>query len=369
MPRPFLFAIAICLAGCAQRGEITLSSADPDIGTPRTVFTATNRNETTGPDRFGTERASGMSFRKYDISIPPVRTAGTIPWPRRDGADPERHFVTRAETNFDDAGAFRKALAVELSAKPRGERNVTIFVHGFNNTFAEGVYRMAQMSHDLDLSGVAVHFAWPSAANALGYVYDRDSAIYSRDALEDLVAQVSDAGAERILILAHSMGSLLTMEALREISVSAQDRLLDRISGVILMSPDIDIDVFRAQARAIGPLPQPFVIFVSRRDRALALSARLTGQRERLGNIATPEAVAEFNVTVVDISAFSGGGGLNHFAVGNSPELIRLLNRLPEVDNAFQTGRSARPGLLPGTILTVQNATEVILSPLTRIAN
>ncbi|TNF64244.1 MAG: alpha/beta hydrolase, partial [Rhodobacteraceae bacterium] len=146
-------------------------------------------------------------------------------------------------------------------------------------------------------------------------------------------------------------------------------RLFDRISGVILMSPDIDLDVFRAQARAIGPLPQPFVIFVSRRDRALALSARLTGQRERLGNIGTPEAVAEFDVTLVDVSAFAGGGGLNHFAVGNSPELIRLLNRLPEVDNAFQSGRSVRPGLLPGTIMSVQNATEVILSPLVQIAN
>ncbi len=44
-----------------------------------------------------------------------------------------------------------------------------VFVHGFNNTFADGLHRTAQIRHDFEIPGVAVHYAWPSAGNALGY--------------------------------------------------------------------------------------------------------------------------------------------------------------------------------------------------------
>ena len=102
------------------------------------------------------------------------------------------------------------------------------------------------------------------------------------------------------------------------------------------------------------------------RDRALALSARLTGQRQRLGNLRDLSQVADLKVTVVDVAAFDVGAG--HFNVGESPALIRLLSRFAEVDTAYGSDSAVRTGLLPGAVLTVQNATALILSPVTALA-
>ena len=62
-------------------------------------------------------------------------------------------------------------------------RRVLIFVHGFNTRFEEAVYRFAQIVHDARVDVAPVLFTWPSGGNVTDYVYDRDSAVYSRDAL------------------------------------------------------------------------------------------------------------------------------------------------------------------------------------------
>ncbi|NCA90355.1 MAG: alpha/beta hydrolase, partial [Gammaproteobacteria bacterium] len=60
----------------------------------------------------------------------------------------------------------------------------------------------------------------------------------------------------------------IVMETLRDIALSGETETMARLSGVLLISPDIDVDMFREQARTIGPLPQPFVIFTSQKDKA-----------------------------------------------------------------------------------------------------
>jgi esterase/lipase superfamily enzyme len=242
-----------------------------------------------------------------------------------------------------------------------------IFVHGYNNNFAEGVYRVAQFSHDLEIPGAVVHYAWPSAAKPLGYVYDRDSALFARDGLERLIDEVSAAGARRILLVAHSMGSGLAMEALRQAAIRDDQAALGGIAGVILISPDVDVDVFRSQVSAIGVLPQPFLIFGSDRDRLLGLSARLTGQRERLGSLSDVSRVADLKVTFMDVGEFASGAG--HFTLGDSPALIRLIENIGQIEGAFEADRARRVGLLSGAVLTVQNATQIILHPVAQIAS
>jgi hypothetical protein len=41
---------------------------------------------------------------------------------------------------------------------------------------------------------------------------------------------------------------------------------------------------------------------------------------------------------------------------------------LGSLNAAFQGEQAGRPGLLPGTVLTVQNATQIILSPVTALS-
>ena len=362
---PSRIVLVLCLvlaAACAPRGKMTVDTEAGKVGKVETIFIGTTRD--LQPDgNYGNKRSEVTHYARYAVSVPPKRKLGEINWPSRFAKpDPERDFLTVSARTYPDEPAFRSELSAALKAKG-GE--AVVFVHGYNNNFSEGLYRVAQFAHDLELPGVVVHYAWPSAAEPLGYVYDRDSALFARDGLAALLDQLADAGATRILLVAHSMGSALTMEALRTSALRGDQKALKRLSAVILISPDLDVDVFRAQAKSMGELPQPFIIFGSNRDKILRLSARLTGQRERLGSLKDLSQVADLKVTFMDVSAFAAGA--SHFALGDSPALILLMQRISEVEGAFEADRAARVGLLPGVVLTVQSATQVVLKPIATV--
>jgi esterase/lipase superfamily enzyme len=213
---------------------------------------------------------------------------------------------------------------------------------------------------------VTVHYSWPSAASPFGYVHDRDSALYARDGLEKLFNEVVAAGADQVIVVGHSMGCLLLMETLRQMDIRDSAKLQRHLRGVIMLSPDIDVDVFVSQAATFRQLPDPFIIFSSQNDRALRLSAFLTGEPSRLGNLTDINRVAEFPIRVVDVGAFSTGSG--HFDVGDSPELIALLNDIGSIQAAFDSDNAGRVGLLPGIVLTARSATEIVLTPLEAVS-
>lgn len=178
-------------------------------------------------------------------------------------------------------------------------------MHGLNNTLGDSVFRIAQITHDFAIDAAAISFGWLSAASPLGYLYDRSTTLLARDELEGPLTILARQTNADILLVVHSMGTFLTMETLRHLSISGNQAVLNHLSGVILLSADIDIEVFKSQACRIPMLPQPFFIFTSANDRIRRLSALLTGKTDRLGNIANAEPVSEFKVTVVDVAAFS----------------------------------------------------------------
>jgi len=82
----------------------------------------------------------------------------------------------------------------------------------------------------------------------------------------------------KIILVAHSMGARLTMETLRQLELSRPGWSARALDGVLLISPDVNIDVFRSQAARFQTWPEPFVIFASRQDRFLRISAALRGR-------------------------------------------------------------------------------------------
>ena len=56
-------------------------------------------------------------------------------------------------------------------------------------------------------------------------------------------------------------------------------------------------------------------------------------------------------------------------AVLANPALIALMGRIGDVDAALMADDRARIGLLPGVVLTVRNATEIVLAPVEAVAN
>lgn len=369
MVRAGVILMVLLVAACTERGAITVVPSAAGVGTVEEIFVGTSRavDASVGED-YSFLRDTSVRYARVDVSIPPERETGQIVWPRADRTpDPLTEFVALSQVTYPDEAAFRAALRKSVASHAKSGSEAFVFVHGFNNNFAESTYRTAQLAHDLDVDATLVHYAWPSRASALGYVYDRDSAIFGRDALEQLIRDVESSGTRRFVLVGHSMGCFLVMETLRQIAISGDRRILDRIAGVILLSPDIDIDVFREQASRIGELPQPFIIFTSQRDKALRLSARITGEPDRLGNLQNPAILGDLKVTLIDTTAFSTGSG--HFNVGESPALIALLDKIGSLDAALSADQAGKTSFFGGIVLSVQNATKVVLSPVAALAN
>ena len=352
------------LAACAPTVALRFAPEAAAVGDTQEGFFATTRKDDGQGDPFSYERSAQVRYGRFDVSIPPNREPGSLPLPPREGAvDPRKHMLALGATSYD-ARSFRQAVAQQFRDRRKGAREAVVFVHGYNNNFASGLYRFAQLSHDLEIEGVQVQYSWPSRNSVLGYAYDRDSVLFARDGLENLLEELVAAGADRVIIVAHSMGSQLTMETLRQIAHKRNGKVMSSLAGVVLMSPDIDVSVFRTQARGIGRLPQPFVVLSSPRDKALTVSALISRDEDRLGNLTDVKKLEGLEVMLVDVRAFNVGDG--HFNAATSPALIQLLSKAGDIETALAADARARVGLLPGAVLSVQGATQVILSPVLR---
>ncbi len=300
----------LMLASCAPREGVMIPvNVDAPPGSKVDMLVATTRAPSTEPGVvFSGERGASLSLANVVVSVPPNREVGSIQWPSRIPPDPTREFaVTRVDT------LNRAEVTRWFNNQPNNRRRVLVFVHGFNTRFDASVFRFAQFIHDTDATLVPVLFSWPSRGRLTDYIYDRESTNFSRS---DLAMVLDEAARSRhvddVVVLAHSMGAWLTMEALREMALR-NGRIPPKISSVILASPDLDLDVFERQMRDLGPKRPSVAVFVDRNDRALGLSRLLAGQVSRVGAVdLTDPAYKErlengSNIVVLDLTALRGG--------------------------------------------------------------
>src|SRR5271157_736743 len=323
----FMIGLAALAAGCSSRpyGDLIVGTSAP--GASRVdLLVATTRAPVVEPPgvMFGGARGRGLDFADIVVSVPPegARKSGEVQWPSRAPGDPEHDFVTLRADRIDLARA-KADLNARVRRTPGGK--VLVFVHGYNTRFEEAVYRFAQIVHDARVDVAPVLFTWPSGGGLFDYVYDRDSAVYSRDAFEAVLQALADnANVKSVSILAHSMGNYLAIEALRQMSIRDHG-LPSKVRDVMLASPDIDVDVFRRQIAEIDTEPRTteFTLFVSRDDKALGLSNFLARGSTRLGALDPTEEpnssmLEKARVNVVDLTNVASNDAANHskFATG-----------------------------------------------------
>lgn len=325
--RLFAFLIVLLvLTGCG--GPRAVLGLGTEVSTAQSkaiipIFVATNRARSDNLSLpYSAERSQTLNFAKFDIGIPKTHVPGEVEKTGRT-PDPERHFVATSYQPIDGRKKFVADLDAALMQRPAQDREILIFVHGYNNNFADSIFRNAQIAYDYNVKSVLLHYAWPSGGSLPLYVYDRDSALVGRGGLAETIEIAAQTKANRILLVGHSMGAYVVMEALRELSQTGRERYIKRLSGVLLAAPDIDIDVFQSQVADIGTLPSPFTILVSRRDRALGISGRIAGGHPRVGSGADIAMLQEKEITVLDVSDLDGGA---HSVFASSSTLMSLVN-------------------------------------------
>lgn len=357
--RAFLLVLTLFLTACAAEHDRPVVPEALAFGTIKPVFSGTTRARDEH-GLFGYGRSFDLSLLELAISIPEARAAGSVTTHHRP-ARPGRDFAIADMTEFRSAAGFRTALSRDMARN--GTRDVTVYVHGFNNSFSDAAFRIAQLTHDLNIPGTAVSYAWPSRASPLGYNYDTDSALFARDGLVDLLREIRAAGARQIVLVGHSMGGALVMETLRQIEIKTPGWAAANLAGVLLISPDQNVDVFRAQGAAFKKWPQPFVVFVSSKDIFLRLSARIRGERVRLGNLEELSQISDLPITFVDVTDLADGELGNHFTAGGSEAFVRLMRAPGKADAAFLRG--LRKSVIPGARRLVRSpgASGYVLIP------
>lgn len=320
--------LPLLVAACATPRVLELTQAPAaDIAGKVEIYVATTREPSAQPVYFSGERGPKLSFARLDITVPRDHKAGNLELPSSGPGDPAKHF-TATHVQRLDLAPIVSDVRRELQRRPASQRDVLVFVHGYNTNFADAAYRFAQIVYDSGFKGVPVLFSWPSRGELLAYPYDRESAFYSRDFLEgNLRAIARDLGTSRMDILAHSMGTLLTLETLRQAAIRGDGAFGGKLRDVMLAAPDVDLDVFKTQMNQIR---RPVTVFVSADDRALDFSRRFAGDKRRLGAVSAKDAeiVAELEklgVRIVDISEVTSADSLNHAKFASSPKVVQLI--------------------------------------------
>lgn len=370
MPRKSLIAILLALSGCGHpvgvMTPIAMKIASP--GTSQvSMLVATTRQPSGNPATlFNGERSPKPYMTDVAVSIPPKRAPGTVQWPQRLPPNPATDFaVTRVQ---------------QIATVPQGRAwfrahveggHALVFIHGFNNTYEDSVFRLAQIVHDSGMQATPILFTWPSRASLFGYEYDKESTNYSRTALEQsLRVLAADPEVKDITILAHSMGTWLAMESLRQMGIR-DGHVNAKIHNVILASPDIDIQVFAKQYVEMGTPKPKFTIFVSQDDRALAASSLITGRVARLGGI-NPAAepyrsrLEKAGITAIDLTKVKSGDSMNHGKFAESPQIVqligqRLMTGQPLTDSNVSLGEGVA-AVVGGTVRTVGTVAETAAS-------
>jgi esterase/lipase superfamily enzyme len=314
-----LFALlSTTLAACAQTEASVSPFVEPTradasaLGKEPALLVATTRKSLgTREPFFGTDRGS-LTFAEVQLAPPGRGIAGRVS--SVVGGDWAVLGVDR-RTSSDAARALAEAAT---------GRDVLLYVHGYNETFESAVRSAAQLSHSLEFQGRTAVFTWPSGGKLFDYAYDRESALWSRDGfVQTLKALVGNPTVGRIHIVAHSMGTFLTLEGLRELRESAE--VYARIGSVVFASPDIDIDAFEQTVSKLGPLARRMTLIIDPGDRALAISARIAGGVARAG-AADRSRLEALGVRVADTSG-RGWSMLRHDLFLSDSEVTQVVRR------------------------------------------
>ncbi len=304
------------------------------------VFYATDRNREPGPALdYGSGRspAGRLALGRFDVSIPRDHQLGNIERPTiwtlfRE--DPALHFVITRRTMLDYQGFYDEIRSVVSRS---GRKDAFVFVHGFNVAFLDAVMRTAQIAYDLGFDGAPILYSWPSdtGASPLGYTAALNNndwtAVHLDWFLRDVAAQT---GAQRIHLIAHSMGNRALVQALNR-QPSGSSRLYNQ---VVLTAPDIDAETFVQLAAGVTRHAVRTTLYASASDVALTLSKQL--QEYRRAGDTRPSVLVIPGIDSIDVTAVDSNL-IGHFYYGDNRSVISDLFLLLTQG----LGPSSRPAL------------------------
>jgi esterase/lipase superfamily enzyme len=236
------------------------------------------------------------------IETPPPPTACEPAEPEGPaGADTSKRL---AESAF---ATFVKDIA---AATPN--HCVFLYIQGYNNDFDTAIMRTAQVFHDtgvfLDKHDrcLPLAFSWASAGQWDRYVSDVEHSSYSLPLLRALLLGLK-AQNLRVDIVAHSMGTRLTLQTLATLQHACEQK--PPIDELVLAAPDIGAEKnnndFMTLKDSAAACFRRMTIYGSRNDSVLAASESIHGGIARAGR--DPETAFAYQSCPIGHAPFPPG--------------------------------------------------------------
>ena len=254
------------------------------------IFFATNRALNPEPDADDpastfTDDYDTLRYGTGIVSIPREHRMGELEsqgWFASLMFDPdiEKHVILQNLQPWSKEVAMQM-LAGELASS---ENAVLMYVHGFNTSLDKAARRAGQLTYDLAWDGPSFLFSWPSRGRAINYLSDSTMAQRSVPDLKQVLRDLAAKDPDRIIVIAHSMGTRIISEAMAEL-VAENDPAAAEITTIVLAAPDIDEVVFRTRLfpRFQQATSTHFTLYASAEDSALKASKEANGFR-RIGD-------------------------------------------------------------------------------------
>jgi len=189
-----------------------------------------------------------------------------------------------------------QSFVSEALSKSR-KKDVIVFVHGFNVSFEKAIFTVNDIYHYSGRSAVPISYTWPAHnGNIFAYFQDQGSADYTVFHLKQFFRTLmSMEEIDNIHVVAHSLGTVATTTALRELLIetrAAGKNPLEafNIENLILAAPDLDYGVVtqRLISEQFSTAFGRMTVYTNDNDKALSLSSFLTSSL-RFGNLLPSE--------------------------------------------------------------------------------
>jgi esterase/lipase superfamily enzyme len=246
------------------------------------VFYATDRRRASAPEvaieyDWQQSPTGKLEYGECEVSIPDTHVMGGMESPSllrfEFRPDPQKHIVLWKTTSIEEEAFYEK---VRASVAQSEMKDAFVFIHGYNVSFEDAARRTGQFAYDLKFVGAPIFYSWPSNGSFADYIKDENNIIWSTPHFETFLDSLSQRiGAERIHIIAHSMGNRAVCEALRALSYDPNLQL--KLTHLVLAAPDIDAGTFSELAATLQKHSARVTLYESSNDKALMASKKLHG--------------------------------------------------------------------------------------------
>jgi esterase/lipase superfamily enzyme len=278
---------------------------------------ASNRERAADDDAyFSFGRASQITFGKARVVIPANHQAGVIEQPGLFSSTAGAFRIESVETI--DRAVFVQHIRQRFQP-------LLLCVHGYCTTFVEAVFNFAQLSWDAELTTefTPILFSWPSKGGYLGYHHDMESVLFSRRPFRALVDLLhSEMKSIPVHIIAHSLGNLLTLDALRELGGNGP-----HIRELIMAAPDVDVDVFLDAMNELQQLTKGMTLYASAWDWAISISRHVSSNK-RAGDVSEEGPIVADHLDSIDVSEMAELIGWNHNTYRTNKTLLNDIRQL-----------------------------------------